>query len=156
MSDYTDYIDRTVDLVAFSGPFPSATIPLTMALANEGEGGQLQTGILKLAQKFMLLLLTPIGSIPGLPLSGCDFMPKLQQGLLRTTLDVYAAFSSAVSDIKIQILAEESTTMPDDERFSSAVIIKLRLTADSASITLQITSLAGSSRKVVLPLSITV
>ena len=117
MSSYVDYIDRTVDLVAFSGPFPSASVPLAMALARDGEGGQIQTGILKLAQRFLLLLLTPRGSTPSLPLAGCDFMPQLQQGLLRSTLDVYAAFSSAVSDIKTQLLAGEATRDPADERF---------------------------------------
>ena len=156
MSTYLDYSDRTVDLVIFSGSIPTSATPLSMALASPGESGQINTGILKLAQRFLLLLLTPLGSIPHLPLVGCDFMPQLEQGLLRSSLDVHAAFSAAVSDLQLQLQAEEEETDPDDERFASATILSLTLTVDSASLSLLISSRAGDSRKVVLPLSITV
>lgn len=153
---YLDYIDRTVDVVAFTGKIPSGGIPQQMTLAAEGDGGQIHTGILKLSQRFMLLLLTPQGTIKYFPLLGTDFMPQLQQGLLRTSLDVYAAFSSAVADVQDQLLSEETEDDPDDERFESAELVQLHLTLDSASLTIQITSRAGTSRQVVMPLSVTV
>lgn len=155
-STYVDYLDRTVDLAAFNGQLPSGGVPLQMVMASEGEGGQIVTGILKLSQRFTILLLTPLGSIPSLPNLGTDFMPKLQQGLLRTPLDVYATFSSAVSDIRDQLRAAQLETDPDDEKFASASIEALQLTGDYARVTILINSVAGIGRKVIFPLAISV
>lgn len=149
---YVDYIGRSVDLAIYDGPF-SRTVPQVMGLALPGESGRLITGIRKLCQRFVILLMTPLGSILHLPDEGCDFLSQLLQGQLRTQLDVYAAFSSSVSQIREQLLQKESDETPDDERLSTARIESLSLAADQISMTIVITSLDGS-REVIPPLTI--
>lgn len=150
---YTDYIDRTVDLAVFLGPL-SGVVPQELAMADENGLSQVVTGILKLSQRFLVLLLTPRGSIPHLPEDGCDFMSQLLRGELRSELDVYSAFSASVVDIEDQLRAKELETAPDDEKFASATILHLTTSIDSIVMKIQITSQAGTSRTVILPTSV--
>lgn len=148
---YTDYIGRTVDVSAFQGPRIRG-VPLDMQLAIADGGGSLVTGILKLAQRFMIMLMTEQGSVKHLPDYGTEFMALARQGYLRTEIDVRAAFAEALVDIKEQLRLVETTADPDDERFETAELIAVEVIPGYASIRFSLTSLAGTARQVILPL----
>lgn len=149
------YIGRSFDLLAYTGGTSRGNTQLTAALASETSSGQIVTGVQKLAQRFLMELLTEKGSMTFLPLRGCDFMREARLGYWKSVLDVMASFSASLIDIKQNLQAEESTDDPDDERFSDAEIVAVTLEGDSASLTVRVTSLAGTDRTFIAPLSIT-
>lgn len=152
----TDYVGRTIDLLAYQGAVARGERLLTQELAEPGNSGTIITGIHKLSQRFLLELLTERGSIAYLPARGCDFMTEANRGSWRTPLDIQAAFSASVTDISTNLKNEESSSDPSDERFSAAELVAVSLVAGDAAITIKITSLAGASRAVILPLSVIV
>ena len=59
MSTVADYVGRTVDVVAYQGSGLGGERQLTQSLGREEDGkGQINTGIVKLGQRFLLELLT--------------------------------------------------------------------------------------------------
>ena len=154
MSDLTDYIDRVYDVLAYAGATPAGDTLLTQELVLENESGQICVGAQLLAQRFLLEILTEKGSMVYRPTRGTDFMAQLRQGYLRTPIDVFAAFSSALVDVQ-RNLQDDETNEPDDERYSSAQILSLTVLPGSVEIYVEITSLAGTSRKVILPIAVT-
>lgn len=152
-----EYVGRTIDLLAYSGARTGAgEVQLTMALAQPGEGGQITTGIQKLSQRVLLEALTEKGSLRYLPLRGCDFMREARLGFFQTPMDVLASFSASLVDIQQNLQAEESDDDPADERFASAEILAVTLVDGNASVTVRVLSLAGTSRDIIAPLSVTV
>ena len=152
-----DYIGRSHDLLGYQGGGTAGgDTLLTQALATPDNGGQITTGIQKLAQRFLLELLTEQGSLIYLPERGCDFMAKARLGNFLTPLDVLSAFSSALVDIRNNLEIEESESDPDDERFLDADAEAVTLNAGSATLHIRITSRAGNTRKVIAPLNITI
>lgn len=149
------YTGRSFDLLAYPGGTSRGSAQLTAALASETSSGQITTGIQKLAQRFLIELMTEKGSMTYLPLRGCDFMRDARLGYWRSVLDVMASFSASLIDIKQNLQAEESVDDDDDERFSDAEVVAVTLEGDSASITIRVTSLAGTDRTFITPLSIT-
>ena len=152
----SDYVGRTVDVLAYTGGTAAGERRLSMALATAGDSGQICTGIQKLAQRFLIELLTEQGTMIYLPLRGCGFMREARLGMWRSPLDVMSAFSAALLDIKENLQLEEASTDPDDERFFDAELVAVTLDGSEASVTIRITSLAGTSRKFIAPLKITV
>lgn len=152
MSTYLDYLGRTHDVLCFQ-PQPSGSGRLTMSL---GERGEIVTGVQKAAQRFLLLLLTPKGSIPYAENVGCSFLTDLSRGGLRSVADVYTAFSAALLDIYNQFLDEESPDDPADEQFSDAEIISVRVDTDTVYLVVRVSVESGDSTQYITPLSITV
>jgi len=152
-----DYIGRSHDLLGYQGgDTAGGEILLTQALATSDNGGQITTGIQKLAQRFLLELLTEQGSLTYLPDRGCDFMAKARLGNFLTPLDVLSSFSAALVDIRNNLEIEELESDPDDERFLDAEAEAVTLNAGSATLHIRITSRAGNTRKVIAPLNITI
>ena len=152
-----DYLGRTHDLLAYTGgDTAGGETLLTQELATTDNGGQITTGIQKLAQRFLLELLTEQGSLTYLPDRGCDFMAKARLGNFLTPLDVLAAFSGSLVDIRNNLEIEESESDPDDERFLDAEAESVTLNAGSATLHIRVTSRAGNTRKVIAPLNITI
>jgi hypothetical protein len=149
-----DYIGRTVDILAYQGATSSGKTLLTQSLVTEDSSGQITTGAQKLAQRMLLELLTETGTIPYLPDRGCEFMVEARQGVWRSPLDIQSAFSAAMTDVENNLKIEESANDPADERFESAELKAVTLTAGEASITIQVNSLAGRSREIILPLEL--
>lgn len=150
-----EYVDRTIDLLAYSGATATGRAVLTQELVLPGERGEICTGIQKLAQRFLLKLLTERGSMTFRPREGTDFMTRLRLGQLRTQLDVFVAFSASLLDVKTQLLSEQLTTDPLDEKYASASILGLVSGPGYVAITIQIISQAGDSRQAILPIPIT-
>jgi len=152
-----DYVDRTVDMLAYQGgAVMGGEVLLTPTLASADNSGQITTGIQKLAQRFLLELLTEKGSMVYQEQRGCSFMEDARLGLLHTALDVLASFSASLVDIQTNLVAEETLDDPGDERFDSAEIINISFSGDSASIRVRVRSAAGISRDVIAPLNITI
>jgi hypothetical protein len=151
-----DYAGRTIDVLAFQGVQPSGNALLTAALALPGQGGFICTGTQKLAQRWVLEFLTVQGTLLFLPTRGCEFLTLLLTGQLRTTLDAEQAFYLSAQQIKVNLQAEENSTDPDDERLDSVNLLSLILSLDSLQLSVNVVSLAGTSRKVILPLPVNI
>ena len=154
MSDVLQYAGRTTDILAFEGAKAFGSALLDQTLALEGEGGKVCAGIQKLAQRFLIELFTERGTLTYQPTRGTDFMTRAKQGSLRTSQDVLAAFSAALVDVRRNLQAEESEDEPDDERYQDANILSVFTQPGEIKISLEVFSLAGSSRKVIFPISV--
>lgn len=152
---YTQYIGRKIDVLAYRGARtsgPGDTL-LSKAITATSDGGQITTGIQKLAQDFLLELLTIRGSKFCEPDRGCLFMQDAQQGLWRTTTDVFASFAAALVDVEANLLAAQDNDSQADEQFKEAEIEAVTLNQTSAAATVRVTSQAGTSRLVIAPLT---
>jgi hypothetical protein len=155
MTTIADYADRTIDVLAFSGVKQSGEALLTQELFNSEQSGLVCTGIQKLAQRFILELLTDKGSMQGKPNNGTGLMQAYRQGVVRSEMDAVQEWAFAVNEALANMRAEEAITDPDDERISS---VELDSVAFSPGIKVayyaKLISLAGTDRKVILPLPI--
>jgi hypothetical protein len=144
---------RVYDVLAFQGAKPLGEVLLEQILFNEDAAGMLCTGIQKLAQRFVLELLTEAGSMPYLPGRGTQFMIQFFQGQLRTESDVFMAFSTAVMDLELTLTSEDLPTDPPDECYASAVLDSVVITNGTIILHVILTSLAGTTREVIMPIS---
>tara|TARA_B100001750_G_C15428893_1_gene557065 strand:- start:251 stop:736 length:486 start_codon:yes stop_codon:yes gene_type:complete len=151
----TDYIGRTVDIAAFKGWTPDTRVQVTQALVLPGKSGELITGINKLIQRYVIELLTEKGTLIYLPLRGTEFITSARAGYWRTTADVQDAFSLASPDVGNNLRGEESESDPDDERFDFAELLSVSLLGDEVTMSIKITSLAGTTFTAVLPITVT-
>ena len=150
------YQGRQVDMLAFQGAGVGILQLVELILVPPGQSGFLIAGIAKLAQRFLLELLTEQGSIPGDPDRGSTFMTDLRLGLVRTTITAEQSFAFALDQAKLQLQLEESTDMPDDERYGRAELVAITLApADTLKISLDLFSLAGTGVRLLFPLSTT-
>ena len=141
------YPGRTFDLAVMHGGAESGETPITLSLFHGG--GAVCTGIQKLIQRFFILLTTPVGSMTYAPARGCSFLQSASRS--RTEQAVQIAFRFAVAAIKSQLTAEETENQPADEKFSAAELTDVSFFGDTLSIAVSVTSQAGTSREVILP-----
>jgi hypothetical protein len=151
-----DYVGRTIDILAFQGAEVGRETLLTMALAQEGQGGEITTGIQKLAQRFLLEFLTESGSLMYEPNRGTRFMTELRLGRIRTTIDAEQQFFLAADIARINLVTEEPDDAPDDEKFGSIALDSLAVAGDKLTLHLTLVSVAGTTREIILPLKTTV
>lgn len=151
MSDYTN---RVYDYLALQNISASSARQLGLALFTEKNSGQICTGVQKLAQRWLLEFMTEVGSMPGLPTRGTDFMAATRNGSLRTAASITTEFNFAAYTASVNLQNEENDTWPDDERISSAELDNLEFAPGSAKLYVSIYSRAGNSRQVILPVSI--
>lgn len=156
MTTAADYASRRVDVLAFAGARRTGEVLLEQALAAAGKGGEITAGIQKLAQWFLLELLTERGSLTYAPDQGTYFMQEARQGYLRTASDVQGAFARAVYAITLALQDDETEDDPDDERFHSAELLAITVSGTGASLTVRLLSKAGVYRDILLPLPIVV
>ena len=149
------YVGRTSDLLAFDDASIRGDVLLAQALVKTGQGGALISGIEKLVQRFVIELFTEKGSVQYDQNRGTLFMTQLRAGMLRTSADLFAAFSSAEVDIRNNLRLEESLNNdPADERYTSATLLRATLNGDTANMQIQIVSAAGTDRTLLYPLRI--
>lgn len=154
MSTVVDYKNRTVDVAAYKGWKVGSKNKVSQELATAGRGGEFIAGIEKLVQRYTIELFTEIGSLTYLPARGSSFMLDARAGFWRTAGDVSESFNRANLSVSDNLLLEESATDPGDERFASAELLAVSLLGDSVSLTVRITSRAGTSFEALLPLSV--
>jgi hypothetical protein len=148
------YIGRTVDLLAFDGARATGDTRMISALVLPGQSGALITGIAKLAQRFLIELLTEQGSLTYQPERGTMFLTRIRAGIVHTSQDLFSEFTSAEATLRNNLLLEETNDDPDDERYSSASLISASLFGDQATLTIRVTSRLGESRQVIYPLRV--
>jgi hypothetical protein len=161
----SDYINRKYDYLALQNTVGPGERKLGLELFNENTSGKITTGVQKLAQRWLLEFLTETGSIPALPDRGCLFMRQARTGRFRTPINIRSAFALADMNIRRNLQAEETSDMPDDERFADAELLNAAVlpgenvsqnsgtTAVFLTLGVKITSLAGDSREIILPIN---
>jgi len=155
MTTLDDYVGRTVDLSVYDGVVENPRgQQLTPVLIPPGTGGFAVTGIEKLVQRFIQILLLERGSIRYRPDDGCDFMVAARFGAWRSAADVSLSFYEAQIDVRRQLQAVEDDQMPDDERFASETLNSVTFIGGQVSLSITLESLAGSGRKVIVPVSL--
>lgn len=160
-----DYANRRHDYLAVQ-PNPTIKNKLDLELFNSRTSGAVCVGIQKLAQRWLLEFMTELGSMPGLPQRGCEFMTAARAGRFLTKVNVAVEFARSSVDVRRNLAADEYDGMPDDERFLSAELVATTVvpenvagakTATSATyltLTVKINSVAGESRKIIAPIEI--
>lgn len=148
-----DYATRRYDFLALEGVKPEGDNKLNLLLFSEDNSGQICTGIQKLSQRWLLEFLTERGSMVGKPTRGCDFMTRVRTGRLRNQTDVVYAFSYAETIVRRNLRDEETDDMPDDEKIAGAAAINIAFLPGYAMLAVEITSVAGTAREIILPIS---
>lgn len=152
MTSLSPYIGRRFDTAIWCCPIEGKTVLLDQQIFPPG-GVRGVTGIQKLAQRFMLKFLTIRGSVWLAPDEGSGFMADLYGGYIRLPTDAWASFNLSALEIGIQLRAEESDDDPDDERFDSATLEQVVISSGQITLNIRITSLAGTSRSYLAPIS---
>lgn len=147
------YAGRQYDVLALRGATAVGSTELSQSLFDEQSNGEICVGIQKLAQRWVMEFLTELGSMRFLPNRGCRFVTDLRRGRLRRQVDVVTSFGFSAFTIAANLQQEETTDMPDDERFDKAELLDITVAQDSISLSVNVLSLAGTSRAVILPIS---
>lgn len=151
----TDYVERTVDILAFDGLGMGREVLLEQVLAQPGKSGKVITGVQKLVQRFLLELFKEKGSDPYSD-RGTDFMIEARSGFMVSIADVHGSFARAILTVSINLRAEEFDTDPNDERWGSAEILEVELIQGTARIWVKLFSRAKEDRAVIFPVEFTV
>ena len=156
-SGISAYVGRTVLMLAFDGAVITGEAKLTQAIVLPKQSGALTTGIQKLAQRFLIELLTEKGSLDYLPNRGTFFITQLRAGIIHTSQELFSAFSAAELELRNNLrLEDNAATDPLDEQYGSATLLSASLSGDTATLSIEVTSAAGTSRKVIYPLRIAI
>ncbi len=147
------YDGRTIDVLVLRGQQPTGDALLSQDWL-EG-GGQVATGVVKLAQWAVSELLKERGSQPFDPHGGTTFFTKLLNGWLRTETDVFVAFGFAVGDIQARAAQVEPAGIPADEAFSTWVLDRVAVAPGSVQLHTTLATKAGGSRRLILPIPLT-
>lgn len=153
-TDIRGYVGRTVDLLAFDEATPSGMSLLRQSLVFAGSRGALTTGIQKLAQRFLLELLTEQGSLRYLPDAGSLFMHQIASGALQTNEEIISAFIIAENGIRRKLRSEIRESDPLDERYVLADNVTASRTPDSVSLGFRILTEGGNSVGLIYPLRV--
>ena len=116
----SDYVSRTIDVLAFRGGVASTEVLLGQSLADTVSGGEITTGIQKLAQRWLITLLTELGTVKYKPTMGTTFMTQLRQGYIRSDADMRALFALSELRVREQLNNEVTATTPLDEQYRDA------------------------------------
>ena len=147
----TDYDDRLYDVRAWNAS------SLTGGMVGPDTSGEILTGVMKLGQRFLIILLSTTDSFAytfgKAEQGGTSFYPNLQSSNVNTEADVYTIFTLAVAAARSQMRDQETEDDPDDEQFDSATLSQVVLNDDAINLYIVITSKAGNSAKYIVPIS---
>jgi hypothetical protein len=152
----TDYSGRKTDMFFFQGAAETGQKKITLSF---GDLGQVTTGIQKMAQTWALLFLTDEGSVSSNAKLGTRFLLMAAQGALRDNAEVKKEFNLAskrVKDVMDKVARDESS--PDDETLASAALLNINLDKAQSllQLSVQVTSKAGGTEEVILPISLAI
>lgn len=116
----------------------SPLIPLSFSIA----GGVTADKLLRLSQRVILRLITPVGSAYGQPSFGTNFVGNLQKGLYRTSTAVETAFSITRVAILKQAAVDE---FADDSTLQDIQLISVTLIGDQAELRLRVVGPSNST-----------
>ena len=124
--------------------------PAIQQLIGPGDMGQIITGGSKLAQKYVVILMTEKGSIPYATTRGSNFVNILQMSGGGSEGDILTAFAGAQIDINRQLPL--NTNDPLEEQFVKAVVTGIMITSSGALLSFNIIT-NGAGLSVTLPLN---
>jgi hypothetical protein len=124
----------------------------TSTIIGPADSGRIVTDAPKLAQRFILHLMTPTNSIPQLIPCGCDFVPRLLNGAVNEQ-DVFQALASALPAIGRILASEQLPTDPPDEVLVSVTIVSLMLGKGTVDLVLQLNTASSTKQALKIPLS---
>ena len=119
--------------------------------ADELDSGRVVTGTEKIAQRFILELLTVTDSVPQLT-AGCAFITRLATGTVTNESDVFVIFVSVLNTVVMNLKALETEDDPNEERLSSIKIESLTVAEASLNLNLRIQTAAGTTQNISIPL----
>jgi len=148
------YEGRTVDMQAWSIDSDNNV------MVDASTSGTICTGIVKLAQRFLITFLNRLDSIRynywGQPTEqGTRFMTALQEGWIHTEADVYANFAMGELQARQQLLAQETGDEPADERYKNSRLLHVEINQDGIRMTISIES-QSDSVTIIIPIPIMV
>lgn len=159
MAVSTDYTGRTIDLLIFQGVKATGKQPITTGFGLD-DGGEVCTGVQKVAQTWLTLFLTDRGSVLNKPLRGSSFLHAIRTGRIRVEEDVNAEFALAAQQVSqtMDLDAARDGTLPDDERLDEAILLDFSLDRAASLIRLKIRiwTIARESRDIILPVPVTI
>lgn len=147
------YAGRQYDVLAIRGAVAAGDVELSQTLFDSERDGEICVGIQKLSQRWIMEFLTELGSMRFQPTRGCRFVTDLRRGRLRSQEDVVTSFGFSAFTITNNLQLEETDDMPDDERFDHAELVEIVVAQDLVSLRVNVLSLAGGAREVILPVS---
>lgn len=157
MAVSTNYSGRLVDLFIAQGAKPVGDQKISYGFGEDG--GEVTTGIQKLAQTWAMLFLTELGSVPYHPALGTSFLPNVRFKRIKDDTDVRTQFAQAAQAIKSQLdLVADQVDQPADEQLRSADLTNVNLdkAAGVLNITVTLTSQAAGSTVVILPVPLAI
>lgn len=141
------------DLAAFRRQ-PNGTV--LHSLADADISGVAVTGTEKLAQKFLIKLLTEKKSVPYLADEGTSFISFLRSNAARTEADLIAAFSVAVVELARLFSATETGSEPANERFYTAKLNNIVFTPENVALNVTVESQARTAVVLTIPITVLV
>ncbi len=153
MTIISDYAGRTIDVFAFDGVQTQGDALLEQTLFSAETSGLICTGIQKLAQRFILEILTDKGSMQGKPDVGTDLMIAAKSGAIRSDVDAAQIFAFALSDAVSRLKSIETEDDPDDERIGDISLVQVAFLPQNVAYRVKLQSQAGDERSVILPVS---
>jgi len=157
MSTVLDYIGRLNDYNVFrQTKAPGTAQRLELALVTATDSGQICTGIHKLMQRFLLVLFLKKGSLRYDINRGTTFMLDAERGYWNTVTAVRSSFTAAKASARRQLKSEQKTTDPTDEILADVTLDEVLLGDGSVSMTMTLTSEAGSNYTFITPINLTV
>lgn len=144
------YVGRTVDVLAFQ-PAASGAGLMTQSLLEPVS--RVCTGTQKLAQQWVLCFLTPLGSTPYRATYGGEFPLRMQQGAIRTDSDVSQYFYESATSVFKQLQAVTTEETPLDERLVEASLTSFSIDGDHLTLRVMLTTEAGTSREIIVPIA---
>ena len=143
---------RTYDVAAFQAP-PTPTQQAPQQLWELSGNGHAVTGIIKLAQIVLLELLTVKGSQPFTPARGTSLLQFARQGRIRNEIDAHVYFQYAVGELEQNLATDVTSDTPDDERFAALDVLSVTFSFERVAYRLRLTSVAGDTRELILPVT---
>jgi hypothetical protein len=141
---------RLFDLSVFSPPREPMPYQLLPALFDPA-GSKVCTGALKLAQRYLVELMTPAGSIVDDPTRGTQFVPALRNGYIRTTTDLSVVFALSNASVARHLLATQTAEDPLDEQFLRAQLESSSVGGGQVALRILLETAAESSLVILLP-----
>ena len=150
------YTGRTVDLLIFQGVKASGDQEITLGWDG---GGQVCTGVQKVAQQWATLFLTDRGTVLGKSNRGTDFLRAVRTGRIQVDEDIPAQFSTAAERVRITMeLDADGEELEDDEILDEAELLEYSIDRVAALLYLKvrITTRAGEARPIIIPVSLAI
>ena len=151
----TDYTGRLVDLFIMQGAQPAGMRPITTGL-DGNNGGKIIAGVQKAAQTFIIIFLTEKGSRLHDAEFGTRFLTTIRHSNINDSL-MAIIFRDAAEDVLTQQERYFVAGQLDDEIISALDLITFTVpNSTEMSLTVQLTTRAGTSRTVIVPVSLAV